>query len=74
MKAALILVPQPEDEHVRSQLRRLRASGAELRFAGGKWRAFALAWGPDPRPNRARSTASLSILPGLGAPGKCRLR
>ena len=43
MRAVLVLVPQPEDEHVRAQLRRLRASGAELRFAGGKARAFALA-------------------------------
>jgi D-cysteine desulfhydrase len=43
MRAVLVLVPQPEDDHVRSQIRRMRASGAELRFAGGKARAFALA-------------------------------
>ena len=71
MKAALVLVPQPEDEHVRSQLRRLRASGAELRFAAGKWRAFALAGalivartGPGLRP-------PYLILPGGSVPLGC---
>ncbi len=43
MRAVLVLVPQPEDDHVRAQMQRMRASGAELRFAGGKARAFALA-------------------------------
>jgi D-cysteine desulfhydrase len=35
MRTVLVLVPQPEDAHVRAQLERLRRSGAELRRAGG---------------------------------------
>ncbi len=71
MRAVLVLVPQPEDDHVRSQIRKMRASGAELRFAGGKWRAFCLAgalvvarsW-PDLRP-------PYLILPGGSMPLGC---
>ena len=43
MRTVLVLVPQPEDDHVRAQLERMRATGAELRFAAGPVRAFALA-------------------------------
>lgn len=71
MRAVLVLVPQPLDDHVRAQLRRLRASGAELRFAGGKLRAFALAGallvaraGPGLRP-------PYLILPGGSVPLGC---
>ena len=43
LETVLVLVPQPESEHVRAQLRRMRESGAELHFAAGPARAFALA-------------------------------
>jgi D-cysteine desulfhydrase len=43
MRTVLVLVPQPETEHVRRQLERMRASGAELHFAQGVVRAYALA-------------------------------
>jgi len=43
MRTVLVLVPQPETEHVRRQLERMRASGAELHFAPGVVRAYALA-------------------------------
>jgi D-cysteine desulfhydrase len=42
MRAVLVLVPQPDSEHVRRQLERLRASGAELHFARGILTAYAL--------------------------------
>jgi D-cysteine desulfhydrase len=42
-RVVLVLAPQPEDDHVRRQLRRLRESGAELHRAGGDRRALALA-------------------------------
>ena len=35
MRAVLVLVPQPEDDHVRAQLAAIRETGAELRFANG---------------------------------------
>ena len=43
MRAVVVLVPQPVDGHVRAQLRRLEASGAELPRAGGLRRAVARA-------------------------------
>jgi D-cysteine desulfhydrase len=43
MRTVLVLVPQPETEHVRRQLERMRASGAELHMAQGVLRAYALA-------------------------------
>ena len=71
LDAVLVLVPQPLDDHVRAQLRRLRASGAELRFAGGKLRAVALTaalvatrTGPGLRP-------PYLILPGGSTPLGC---
>ncbi|MEV5974887.1 pyridoxal-phosphate dependent enzyme [Streptomyces sp. NPDC051921] len=39
----LALIDQPEDEHVREQLRRLRLSGATLHLTRGKWRTIASA-------------------------------
>jgi D-cysteine desulfhydrase len=33
LRSILVLVPQPVDDHVRAQLERIRATGAELRFA-----------------------------------------
>ncbi|MEK6326492.1 MAG: pyridoxal-phosphate dependent enzyme [Actinomycetota bacterium] len=43
MRTVLVLVPQPETEHVRRQLERMRAGGAELHLADGVARAYALA-------------------------------
>jgi len=43
MRTILVLVPQPETEHVRAQLARLRASGAELHFAPGFVTSFLVA-------------------------------
>src|SRR6266516_1769919 len=43
MRTVLVLMPQPESAHVRRQLERIRATGAELHFPRGVWRAYALA-------------------------------
>jgi len=43
LKTALALVDQPKDEHVRTQLERLRRSGAELHFTHTKARTIAVA-------------------------------
>ena len=71
LDAALVLVPQPEDEHVRSQLRRIRASGAELRFASGKWRAFALAGALIATRTVREMRPPYLILPGGSVPLGC---
>jgi D-cysteine desulfhydrase len=42
MRTVLVLVPQPDSEHVRRQLERIRASGAKLHLPGGVKRAYAL--------------------------------
>jgi D-cysteine desulfhydrase len=45
MRTILVLVPQPETEHVRAQLSRLRSSGAELHLAPGLVTSYLLgAW------------------------------
>jgi D-cysteine desulfhydrase len=43
MRTVLVLVPQPETEHVRRQVERMRASGAELHTVPGVARAYAVA-------------------------------
>lgn len=43
MRTVLVLVPQPDSEHVRRQLRRIRATGAELHFPPNVRRAYGLA-------------------------------
>jgi D-cysteine desulfhydrase len=43
MRTVLVLVPQPDSEHVRRQLQRIRATGAELHFPPNVRRAYALA-------------------------------
>src|SRR5256885_13794684 len=43
MRTVLVLVPQPDSEHVSRQLERIRATGAELHFPRGLWGAYALA-------------------------------
>ncbi len=45
MRTVLVLVPQPRTEHVRRQLERIEASGAELHFARGVRRSYVLAAG-----------------------------
>jgi D-cysteine desulfhydrase len=57
LRTILVLVPQPETDHVRAQLERLRESGAEIHIAAGFWSSFPLAaWlaltrgGPGLRP------------------------
>ncbi len=71
MRTVLVLVPQPGDEHVRAQMRRIRESGAEVHLAGGARRAFGLAAtlmlrraGPGPR-------LPYLILPGGSVPLGC---
>src|SRR5439155_274223 len=39
MRTVLVLVPQPESAHVRRQLERIRATGAELHFPRGVWQS-----------------------------------
>ena len=41
MRTVLVLVPQPDSEHVRRQVERIRATGAELHFPPGVRRAYA---------------------------------
>src|SRR2546423_14208558 len=43
MRTVLVLVPQPDSEHVSRQLERIRSTGAELHFPRGVWRAYAVA-------------------------------
>ncbi len=43
MRTVLVLAPQPETDHVRAQLTRLRASGAEIHIAPGFYTSFLLA-------------------------------
>jgi D-cysteine desulfhydrase len=43
LRAVLVLVPQPDSEHARAQLARIRDSEAELHFAAGPAGAFVLA-------------------------------
>ncbi len=43
MRTVLVLVPQPDSQHVREQLERIRASGARVYLPGGVKRAYALA-------------------------------
>lgn len=43
MRTVLVLVPQPDSQHVREQLERIRASGARVYLPGGVKHAYALA-------------------------------
>lgn len=43
MRTVLVLVPQPDSEHVREQLERIRASGARVHLPGSVKRAYVLA-------------------------------
>jgi D-cysteine desulfhydrase len=64
VRAILVLVPQPEDEHVRRQLGRLEASGAELHRAPGPGAGLLVAAGLV-----ARNTRPPLRLPYLMPPG-----
>jgi D-cysteine desulfhydrase len=71
MRTVLVLVPQPDSEHVRRQLERIRATGAELHFPRGVWRAYTLAaW---LRLGRAGPPANLPyfLRPGGSVPLGC---
>ena len=70
-RTALVLVPQPTDDHVRAQLRRMRDAGAELHFAGGPARAFALAATLLLRRAGPRGRLPYLILPGGSVPLGC---
>jgi D-cysteine desulfhydrase len=70
-RTALVLVPQPADDHVRAQLRRIRATGAELHFAAGPARAFALAATLILRRAGPRGGLPYLILPGGSTPLGC---
>jgi D-cysteine desulfhydrase len=68
LRAVLVLVPQPEDEHVRRQLGLIRATGAVVHRAGGPARGFARA-----AALLARHSPPLPylILPGGSTPRGC---
>lgn len=71
MKAVLVLVPQPVDDHVRRQLSLIRASGAEIHFAGSPTVATALSAALlARRPPRGERRPHL-ILPGGSSPLGC---
>ena len=71
MRTILVLVPQPRDDHVEAQLARMRASGAELHFAGGTARAFALAATLLVRRAEPPLRLPYLILPGGSVPLGC---
>src|SRR5919197_800469 len=55
MRTILVLAPQPDSQHVRAQLARLQASGAELHFAPGFVSSFLIAgWLIAARPARGQ--------------------
>jgi D-cysteine desulfhydrase len=71
IRTVLVLAPQPDTEHVRRQLGRMRASGAELHLVRGVRRAFALsAWLMLRRATPPLNLPYL-ILPGGSVPLGC---
>jgi D-cysteine desulfhydrase len=71
MRTVLVLVPQPQSEHVRGQLERLRKSGAELHFAPGVRRAFALSVWLILRHTDPPLNLPYPLLPGGSVPLGC---
>jgi len=71
LRTVLVLVPQPESEHVRVQLERMRAAGAELHFARGPVRAFGLAATLIVRRASPPLRLPYLILPGGSVPLGC---
>lgn len=71
MEAILVLVPQPLDEHVRSQLGRIRASGAELHFAESTAGALLASARVLSRRSGRRGRGPYLILPGGSTPLGC---
>lgn len=71
MRTVLVLVPQPETEHVRRQVERMRATGAELHYAGGTLRAYAMAGWLVLRHARPPLRLPYFLLPGGSVPRGC---
>jgi D-cysteine desulfhydrase len=71
LRAVLVLVPQPDSEHVRTQLARIRDSDAELHFAAGTARAFFLAATLHLRRTAPPWRPPYLILPGGSVPLGC---
>jgi D-cysteine desulfhydrase len=71
LRTVLVLVPQPETDHVRAQLTRMRDAGAELHFAAGPARAFVLAAALIARRMQAPPRLPYLILPGGSVPLGC---
>jgi D-cysteine desulfhydrase len=71
MKTVLVLVPQPQSDHVRRQLERLRESGAELHLPRGRWRAYALSAWLLARHTGLPLRPPYPLLPGGSTPRGC---
>ena len=71
MRTVLVLVPQPETEHVRAQLERLRGSGAEIHVATGLRSSFALAAALAALHSRPGTRAPYLVPPGGSSPLGC---
>ena len=71
MRTVLVLVPQPETEHVRRQLERMRAAGAELHLAAGVLRAYGLATSLMLRRASAPLNLPYFLRPGGSVPLGC---
>jgi D-cysteine desulfhydrase len=71
MRTVLVLVPQPQSDHVRRQLERLRESGAELHFPRGRWRAYALSALLLARDTDLPLRPPYPLLPGGSVPRGC---
>ena len=71
MRTVLVLAPQPETGHVRAQLERLRASGAELHVAPGFWSSLALAAWLAALHSRLGTRPPYLVPPGGSSPLGC---
>ena len=71
MRTVLILVPQPEDDHVRAQLAAIRETGAELHFAGGLFRGLAAGLRALATHNASDPTRPYFMPPGGSTPRGC---
>jgi D-cysteine desulfhydrase len=71
MRTVLVLVPQPDSEHVRRQLQRIRATGAELHFPPNVRRAYALAAWLMVRHARPPANLPYFLPPGGSVPLGC---
>jgi D-cysteine desulfhydrase len=71
MHTVLVLAPQPRDEHVERQLRRMQNAGAEIHLASSTTRAFAVAASLLVRRASPPATLPYLILPGGSVPRGC---